>query len=369
MNNKKLLKSALALFLAALMLFSLGACGKEEPEPTTETTETTTETTEPTTAAATYDPLMNRLTGEKTLSEEAKGKRPVAIMINNVKASLPQYGIAAADIMFEVVVEGGITRMMAVYGDYTKIPNVCSVRSCRYYYPILAYGLDAVYICFGSNETLGTPTLERLGIDYFNGAANFIKNLFGRDAQRQKTYSTEHTAYVKGQNIPQVLEEQKVRSDYSEGKDVPIFKFREEGNALASGDIACDKAKLAFSNSYFSTFTYDAENKVYYKQHNGNAHKDSSTGEQLNYVNVFVLETAVAPYKDNYIMTVELKGGTGYYISMGKAQKITWQKATEDSTIEVFDANGNELEVNPGNSYIGIISKDSTTITSAQTAN
>ncbi len=368
MNNKKFFKSALSLFLAALLLFSLGACGKED-EPTTVLTTETTETTETTTLSVTYNAQTNRLTGLRTLSQEAQGKRPVAIMINNVKASLPQYGIAAADIMFEVVVEGGITRMMALYGDYTKIPNVCSVRSCRYYYPILAHGFDAVYICFGSNETLGTPTLERLGIDYFNGAANYISNLFGRDSQRLKTYSSEHTAFVKGENIPKVLDEQKVRSDYKEGKDIPVFNFRAEGQAAAAGDIACDKVKLAFSKSYFSTFTYDAEKKVYYKQHNGNAHKDSSTGEQLNYVNVFALETKVAPYKDNYIMTVELKGGSGYYISMGKAQKITWQKTSEDAAIEVFDANGNELEVNPGNSYIGIISPDSTTITSAQAAN
>ncbi len=358
MKRQNVLKRTLAIFLALVMLMSFAACSgnKEEEETTTEATETT-ETTEPTTAAPVYDKKINRLTGISDLSKKAYGKRPVAIMINNIKAALPQYGIADADIMFEVVVEGGITRMMAVYGDYTKVPNVCSVRSCRYYYPILAYGLDAVYICFGSNTTLGTPTLERLGIDYFDGAANYVTNLFGRDAQRLKTYSSEHTAYVKGENIPYVLEKSDIRTDYKEGKDVPVFNFREA--SAAAGDMESSEVKLTFSNSYYSTFSYSSEDKVYYKQHSGSAHKDSATGEQLNYVNVFALETEVKTYKKGPLMKVALEGGSGYYFSMGKGQKITWQKKTEGDTIEVFDADGNPLEVNPGNSYIGILSPDS----------
>ncbi len=361
MKNKTVLKRTTALLLAVIMLFGLTACGGDKDEETTAPAETTTEVT--TTAAPVTPEKINRLTGLATLSEKAYGKRPVAIMINNIRASLPQYGISKADLMFEVIVEGGITRMMAVFGDYTKVPNVCSIRSCRYYFPILAYGLDAVYICFGSNKTFGTPTLKRLGIDYFDGAANYVTDLFGRDSARLKKYSSEHTAYVKGENIPKVLESKKIRTDYTEGKNVPIFNFREEGQAVASGDTYCDKVRLNFSTSYFSTFTYDAEKKVYLKQHNGSAHKDSVSGEQLNYTNLFVLETNVKPHSDNYLMKVELKGGNGYYISMGKSQKITWTKPAEGDTIQVFDSTGAPLQVNPGQSYIGIIAPQSTKIT------
>ncbi len=359
MKNKTVLKRTVALLLAVVMLFGLTACGGKDEEETTEPTTAAVTTTEP----AVDTSKINKLTGLATLSKAAYGKRPVAIMINNVRAALPQYGISKADLMFEVIVEGGITRMMAVFGDYTKVPNVCSVRSCRYYFPILAYGLDAVYICFGSNKTFGTPTLKRLGIDYFDGAANYITDLFGRDSARLKKYSSEHTAYVKGENIPKVLESKKIRTDYSEGKNVPIFNFREEGKAVAAGDTNCDKVRLNFSPSYFSTFTYDTEKKVYLKQHNGSVHKDSVSGEQLNYTNVFVLETKVTPHSDNYLMKVELKGGNGYYISMGKSQKITWTKAAEGDNIQVFDSTGAPLQVNPGQSYIGIIAPNSTKIT------
>ena len=58
-------------------------------------------------------------------------------MINNVKDALPQYGITEADVIFELPVEGDLTRLMALYADYTKVPDICAIRSCRYYYPAI----------------------------------------------------------------------------------------------------------------------------------------------------------------------------------------------------------------------------------------
>ena len=73
---------------------------------------------------------VNFLTGvEGDMSPLA---RPVAVTVNNLEASLPQYGISGADIIMEFPVEGGITRLMALYGNYGSVPEVCSVRSCRY---------------------------------------------------------------------------------------------------------------------------------------------------------------------------------------------------------------------------------------------
>lgn len=351
-NLKRILSFSLAVLLV-LAVFS--GCSKKEPleeETTVITKETTTKYVEPTD--------YNRLTGIDDLSDEAKGKRPVAIMINNIRASLPQYGISDADLMFECLVEGGITRMMAVYGDYTKVPDVCSVRSCRYYYPILAQGLDAVYFCFGSNPTLATPTLKRIGIDYFNGADDYDTLVFGRDSARLGKYSKEHTAYVKGANIPELLEKRNVRSTYLDGKDRYIFSFRDPGKIKAPSKTACDKVTLNFSNSYYSTFTYDAEKKVYLKQHSGSKHMDSKTGEQLAYTNVFVLQTDVSLYQGGPLVEIDWKGGDGYYISANGVTEITWSKKNESSAIKIKDKNGKEVKVNAGKSYIGIIAPGST---------
>lgn len=311
---------------------------------------------------------INKLTGLKTLSDEAVGKRPVAIMVNNIKSSLPQYGIYNADIMFEIPVEGGITRLMALYGDYTKIPDVCSVRSCRYYFPIFAHGYDAVYFCFGINESLARPTVNNLGIDWFNGNDNYDTLIFGRDSERLKKYSREHTAYVKGESIPAAFEKYDVRSDYLSEKNTNVFNFREKNKSAAAGDISCESVRLNFSKLYYSTFTYDSEKKVYYKTHCGNKHMDSAANKQLNYKNVFVLETSVTNHTDGYLVKIDWTGGTGYYISEGGARKITWTKENESSNIKIYGENGKQIKVNAGNSYIGILAKNSTKITGATAA-
>ncbi len=299
---------------------------------------------------------INPLTGVDNLSAEALGKRPVAIMINNIKASLPQYGIYDADIMFEIPVEGGITRMMAIYADYTKVPDVCSVRSCRYYFPLFAHGFDAVYFCFGSNQSLATPMLKKLGIDYFDGSVNFDTLIFSRDEERLKSYSSEHTAYVKGSQLPALYEKYNIRTDVLSEKASPIFNFT-NGTVEPVGLAVCDKLSVKFSNSYFSTFLYNSETQTYLKYHSGNKHMDQKEGKQLEYTNLFVLETAVTLHENGPLMDVEWTGGTGYYASGGTACKITWEKPTAESNIKIYNTDGTELTVNAGKSYFTVVNK------------
>lgn len=343
---KNIAKRFAAVLLAALLLFSVGGCKKIQMTETT-----TVPTTAPSTTKQTQTDY-NRLTGLNNLSEKAKGCRPVAIMINNITQSLPQYGIYGADLMFECLVEGGITRMMAVFADYTKIPKVCSVRSCRYYFPIFAHGLDAVYFCFGSNKSLGTATLNKIGIDYFDGSQNYDELVFGRDSERLAIYSREHTAYVDGENIPDLFKKYNIRTRYKDGKDSYIFNFVSPRKV---SEKECNELTLNFSTSYYSTFTYDAKRKLYLKQHNGKAHMDSAVDKQLAYRNVFALETDVSLYDGGPLVQMDWKGGTGYYISCGTVKKITWTKANAESKIVIKGENGKVIKVNRGNSYIGII--------------
>jgi len=370
MKTKRILSLILAVALICTCFYG---CSKKEEEPSV-TDESTT--VEDVTDEATTEPLeieqntptvpdkdaegnyINNLTGLYDISDEAVGKRPMAVMISNIKAALPQYGISDADIIYEIVVEGGITRMMGVYADYTKVPEVCSVRSCRYYYPIFAKSYDAVYFCFGSNKLLGVPQLKKT--DHFDGNKGYDR-LFARDKERQKTYATEHTAYLKGPSIPSALEHYGMRTDYAEGRDVNAFNFVQAGSE-AKGSGTCTKAVLTFSKSYYSTLNYNEETGTYYKLHSGNNHTDQRSGEQLNFTNVFVLQTDVHVYNDSGIMEVDWKGGNGYYITKGTVQPITWEKPTEDSEIKFFAADGSELTVNRGKSYIGVISEGKTTL-------
>ncbi len=359
MNKLKIMTAAFAAVLC------LAGCGDARPIkdsiaetiPTEEPT--VVETTEPTEPEA--DSVINPLTGEDGYNEDAVGKRPIAVMVSNIKAALPQYGIDEADIIYEIPVEGGITRLMAVYADYTNVPDICSVRSCRYYYPRLAYGMDAIYCHWGSDKTIAQDTLDYLGIDRFDGNESSLGygTVFERDSVRAQSYATEHTGALRGSQLPEQIEEMGYRTDINDENADGAFMFNPPGEPVEPVGDDCPEFSLNFSNSYYSTFEYDENEQVYYKYHSGNEHKDGVTGNQLSFTNIFVLETYVGVRADGKLMDIGLDSGEGYYISMGKAQEITWEKASDSDPIKIYDEDtGEEITVNAGKSYIGMIDDD-----------
>lgn len=366
---KKRIFALCSALLLSLTVFA--GCGSKptqesaasEPEatasaaPTAEAESSAAESTaEPTEAPSTEPANVNLLTGLPTLTDGAIGKRPVAVMVNNVDAALPQYGISAADLIFELPVEYDLTRLMAVYGDYTQVPDVCSVRSCRYYYPILAVGFDAVYVHWGIDPTIATETINSMEIDHFDADYYGTGKYFGRDKDRINAgYAWEHTGVFYGTKVPEMLEDSNVRTDLKEDKMDTAFKFVEmDKNAAPNGEDA-QKVRVDFGANY-SVFTYDEENHEYLKNFKDSPHMDGISKEQLKFENVIVLETEIKPYPgDEVIKYVDWEGGEnakGYYISEGKMVPITWSKAGMYDPLKFFDANGNELQLNRGKSYI-----------------
>ncbi|MCI6560351.1 MAG: DUF3048 domain-containing protein [Oscillospiraceae bacterium] len=351
--------------VAAAVVFTAG-CSKKDPlsEPPVNTDSAVAETSETATEAAAEPSQpegfsgINPLTGESGYKDSANGKRPVAVMVNNLAAALPQYGIEQADIIYELPVEGGITRLMAVYADYTSVPDVCSVRSCRYYYPLLCLGMDAIYCHWGSDQTIALETLNRTGIDHLDGA--YDSSIFLRDEARAASYASEHTGYLKGSELPAVIEAKGFRTDRNENNQGLYFNFAPEGEKAAPAEMTADNVIVNFSDAYFSTFQYDEQSGAYLKFHSGNPHVDGVTGNQLSFENVLILQTNVYLRDNGYLLDVELSGGTGYYISNGGAQSITWEKNGESMPIQLYAADGNPLLMNVGESYIGIIGGEKT---------
>ena len=324
---------------------------------TSKTTAPVTSAPETTEAAKPVPADRNPLTGQAGFSAAAVGKRPVAVMVNNVRAALPQYGIADADVIFELPVEAGITRLMAVYADYTAVPDICSVRSCRYYYPILCLGMDAVYCHWGMDQTIAKETLTRTGIDRFDGSV-LEGALFFRDEQRRQTYAIEHTGYLRGSLLPEFMAKRGVRTDLLPEYRRPLFQFADAEIPLNDAQTPTREIQLNFSAAYYSTFRYDEAAGNYKKLHSGSPHLDSHTGTQLAFENVIILQTDIHTREDEYLMDVALSGGTGFYAANGGIQPITWTKDAETDPIRLYDASGAELTVSPGKSYIGIIGAD-----------
>ncbi len=357
MNWKKFMVVA----MASVMTFSFAGCQKKETEPKQKTenvTGTTDNEKEKEEEVKEEIPANeNLLTGVADLSDGAIGKRPVAVMVNNHEAARPQYGIAEADIIYEIPVEGDLTRLMAIYGDYTAVPQICPVRSCRYYFPAFSQGYDAFYVNWGIDDSIA-DYLEALNLDQYDGINN-AGGLFGRDENRLAAgYSLEHTGYFDGTRFASVVQAEGKRTDLTEETKREAFQFNGLNEQVKPEGSDCTTVNINFGASNTS-FTYDEASKTYLKSMNGTPHIDGNTNAQLGFTNVFVLETSISVRDEVGHKEVDWDGDwsyAGYYISNGGVQKIHWMKDpnNESSRLRFVDDNGNEIKVNRGKSYIAV---------------
>lgn len=360
---KSMMKKFMLLMMLLVLTVSVCACGgSEDAEDQTEQAEQVEQESQDEKVEVSLiereSSDLNLLTGLDTLTEEAKGKRPVAIMVNNIEPSFPQYGIAQADIIFEIVVEGNQTRFMALYGDYTQVPQICSVRSARKYFGSLAKGFDAVYVNWGMAEAI-RPYINSLKLTHFDGASD-TNGLFARDTDRKSAgYALEHTGYFDGTKLAAVLDKKDVDMNVKPEYDSTVFLFN--STPVAPKGTPCTEVTVEFGAAT-AGFKYNEETGTYLKTHNGKAQMDGRADAQLEFTNVIVLETGVMMDPNGTHKMLNWYNGTGYYISNGVAQEIKFAKASETSRLVLFDLDGNELAINPGKSYISMNDFDTTTL-------
>ena len=305
---------------------------------------------------------INPLTGLPTMTEAGMGSRPVAIMVNNIPKAMPQYGVAAADVIFEVTVEGGLSRFMALYADYTQVPVVCPVRSCRKYFPELSEGFDAIYVCSGMSSDV-KAYINTLGLTKYEGTYN-SGGLFGRDKERREQgYALEHTMYFDGTGLAAALEKAGQRTTIEADKAGDAFLFGSFGEKIVPTGEACTQVKVNFG-AMTATLVYDEASNTYLKLNNGKDQIDSVEGTQLAFTNVIIMETQVGADPNGKDRTIDWTGGDdsiAYYVSNGAMQKIHWKKDSIESRLIFYDEDGNELKINRGKTYIAINFKGKTT--------
>lgn len=373
--TRKWFVRGVSLLLSILMLLSLAACKAKPVEEESseapsagessvaEESKAESESSEEPEVSAEEEPdpaNTNLLTGLPTLTDGAIGARPVAVMINNSKGALPQNGVSFADVLFEVPIEGDETRLMGVFGDYTQMPTIGSVRSCRYYFPIFALSFDAVYVNWGIDPTIAKKTVASLkDLDHFDGIQ--VGYGFGRDQARLDAgVALEHTAMLYGEKVPSLLEKYETRIELQEEWKSGVFHFaKQDETVIPTGDKA-DFVKINFGGQQ-SRFTYNAETHLYEKLYGKNPHIDNVNGEQLKFANLIVIETDISVRDKIGRKNINWQGGeeyTGWYFTEGARQPIIWSKADEYSKIELFNENGEPLTMNRGKTYIAVVYRD-----------
>lgn len=284
----------------------------------------------------------------KIVDENSK-TRPIAVMINNNHQAWPHAGLDDAYLTYEIVAEGGITRMMALFKD-KDTAKIGSVRSARPYYLDYALENDAIYVHFGWSDQAKSD-INSLGVDNINGLT--ASSVFWRDTSLKK--ASEHTAFTSMEKIKDYAKEQGYDRDTN--KDL-LLNYSVDEISLAKREDAQKADKIYIKYSYYTdtSYEYDAEKKVYLRSMSGTPHKDAITGEQYTVKNIIITPIKNYSYDSYGRQKLENIGsGEGYFITDGYAVPITWEKTSRSSqTIYKYKSSGKEIKVNDGNTYIQI---------------
>lgn len=293
------------------------------------------------------------LTGEWK-SEDEVTNRPVAIMFGNTTDALPQYGIGEADVLYEILVEGGLTRLMGIFDDYTAAPKYGSVRSCRLYFAQIAKEYDAIYAHYGQAD-IALSYLNSDAIDNLNGLEGAIESvMYYRSTDRVAP----HNVFTTPDGITAGIEKKGYRTTYADGYAGHFaFSDGEEPVSLDGGAAAVMQTPYPNSKSWFE---YDEESGTYKRFQYKKEHVDGETGEQLAFTNVIFQFVPGRVIDGKGRMEFDTVGsGSAKYFTGGKYVDITWEKADLNSPSLFYDGNGDQLVMNPGKTCICIITTDS----------
>ena len=343
---------AVVVVIAVALGIYFGVVRGKNEEPTSGVTNAATEATTQAPVA-----VVNPFTGENDYNEDAVGKRPVTLVVENAQAARPQWGINSPDIIVEGEVEGGETRMLWLFADYTSVPDkIGPMRSARPPYIRFSEMFDAVFIHWGQSKSKGSyvganTVFDQDNVDHINQMTYSGKvDLFTRDQTRN--VASEHTGVLRGKKIASALKEQKIRTKVNEAK-FTTFDFNKKATAV--GDDPCNALALTFSNrTRTRDWTYKSDDKMYHST-------DYETDVKMK--NLIVLfdntsYTTKANYKGSgkgeTYCNYDLAGGKGVLASQGTYTEIKWSK--KDGKLSLTTTDGQPLKLNPGRSWIGYAS-------------
>lgn len=351
----------LCALVAIAMIFKDVLWGKEEPTTQTTTQTTTVETTTEATTIVTEPPILYRHPLNGSPIDAPLTSRPVGVVVNNIQAALPQYGISKADFLYEFETEGGITRFLALFTDLKNVSQVGPVRSARSYFNNICASYDVPLVhCGGSvtgakgyyDYTHKLKKWEHLSID---ASGDDPKKVAFRDMERYKEldYAWEHTLFGRGNKLVS-----KLKKTYDmvveDGVD---YGYVFEDAVVARGETA-SSITIKFLGTKKTNMKYDETTGKYMMSEYGDELIDALDGKQVGFNNVMVIiadQTKKKP-KSTWLSYYDMIGsGEGYLAINGKIEKIKWSRKSVTKPFSYTYADGSAVAFNVGNTYVAVV--------------
>lgn len=274
---------------------------------------------------------------------------PVTVMIENLASVRPQAGLQAANVVYEALAEGGITRFLVIYASGDELSEIGPIRSARPYFLDWAGEYKGIYAHCG-----GSPQAQAAIKDY---AFTDLDQMFGNHNYfwRKKEVSTiEHGLFTSSQLLSFAIRDKKLAAN----GDFTAWKFKDE--AIKSERPTEEKTiTIDFSTfNYKVEYKYNSEENLYLRYNGGVEHQDALSKEQIHVKNVIIqyIKTSLA---DSSRLAMETQGDGGAIVFLdGRMLNATWSKKDKDSRTKFLDENGQEIELNRGNTWLEIVPTD-----------
>ena len=353
------MKRMIAFALALCLMICLGACQAESTASLGDSSASSSSDIVPNISPEIPSgpaPKINLITGEPLGEGLAEGDRPVAVLVSNTQNTLPQRGLASADALFEMVAEGGITRLMALYADKNAVPQTGPVRSARDQHLQFAMPMNSIIVHIGTS-IYAENLLNHYRYATVNGMYLGSTSFWFDEGRQNAGYGEAHCWFTDAGLIAAGMEKNEIPST---GSSQQLFDFVSYDSAPVvpeTGDAA--EVSFRFSDVSAVSLSFDAEASRYLKNAFDAPQIDELTGTQLSFDNVLILFAPVAlknPEDPNNLVTdFTLTEGTGYYCYGGKYRAVRWVKGNPEDALHILDEDGAVLPINVGKSYVAVV--------------
>lgn len=298
--------------------------------------------------------------------------RPLAVMIENHEEARPQSGLSKADIVYEAVAEGGITRFMGVFycGAAAEPVTLSPVRSARTYFVPWVSEYDALYNHVGGAGRCEDPTvdtrakalcqIEQFRIKDMDQFGISFPNCYRNYDRLDHPVATEHTMVCFSDKLYKIAAQRGWTNVDAAGvawnKHFEPWKFKDDAKESDRGASfsASFVAWKGYEKSYGVRWNYERATNAYKRFTGGIPHLDLENKEQLTAKSVVVMfAKETGPVDEHlHLLYANIGSGDGLLFEDGKVTPITWKKSERLSRTKFYDKNGKEVSLNRGQIWV-----------------